>query len=158
MHRFTSCAAFIPLSLALLAAHAPSAADGGVRAGPAPPPAYVQECGACHVAYPASMLPATSWQRLMANLQRHYGADASLDASTAQSLGVWLTAHAATGRRATPPPEDRITRSTWFVREHDEVAPSTWQRPSVKSAANCSACHAGAEKGSFDEHQVRIPR
>ena len=45
MHRFTSCAAVIPLSLALMAAHAPAAADGA-RAGPAPPPAYVQECGA----------------------------------------------------------------------------------------------------------------
>jgi hypothetical protein len=73
-------------------------------------------------------------------------------------LGVWLQAHAASGRRATPPPDDRITRSTWFVREHDEVANSTWQRPSVKSAANCSACHAGAEQGNFDEHQIRIPR
>lgn len=157
MHRFMSCGAAIPLSLVLMAAAAPAAADS-VRASPVPPPAYAQECGACHIAYPASMLPTESWQRLMANLKSHYGADASLDASTVQSLGAWLIAHAASGRRAAPPPEDRITRSAWFVREHDEVATSIWQRPSVKSAANCSACHAGADKGSFDEHQIRIPR
>jgi hypothetical protein len=157
MHRLASWAAAIPLSLALMAASAPATADS-VRAGPVPPPAYVQECGSCHIAYPASMLPASSWQRLMANLKNHYGADASLDASTAQQLGAWLAAHAASGRRATPPPEDRITRSAWFVREHDEVAPSTWQRPAVKNAANCSACHAGAEQGNFDERQIRIPR
>ncbi|NML15911.1 hypothetical protein [Azohydromonas caseinilytica] len=26
-------------------------------------PAYRQECGSCHVAYPPGMLPAASWQR-----------------------------------------------------------------------------------------------
>jgi hypothetical protein len=28
------------------------------------------------------MLPAASWQRLMGNLPRHFGTDASLDAAT----------------------------------------------------------------------------
>ena len=37
-------------------------ADSG-RAMPATvPPAYVQECGSCHAAYPPGMLPARSWQ------------------------------------------------------------------------------------------------
>jgi cytochrome c peroxidase len=119
---------------------------------------YVQECGACHVAYPPSMLPAASWQRLMGDLPRHFGVDASLDAASAPPLTAWLSAHAGSGHRAAPPPEDRITRSTWFVREHDDVPTSAWRRPAVKSAANCSACHAGAEQGDFDEHRVRIPR
>lgn len=133
-------------------------ADGRRDVGTPPLPAYAQECGACHVAYPASVLPAASWQRLMGNLPRHFGVDASLEAATAQPLAAWLAAHAASGRRATAPPDDRITRSAWFVREHDDVAPSAWQRPAIKSAANCGACHAGAEQGDFDEHRVRIPR
>ena len=148
--------AALALLLALMSAHA--AADRR-RDTAVPPPEYTQECGACHVAYPPSMLPAASWQHLMANLPRHFGVDASLDAAAAQTLSLWLTAHAATGRRASPqPPDDRITRSTWFLREHDDVSPSAWQRPAVKNAANCGACHAGAEQGVFDEHDVRIPR
>jgi mono/diheme cytochrome c family protein len=32
-----------------------------------------------------------------------------------------------------------------------------WQLPSVKSAANCSACHAGADRGVFDDDALTLP-
>ena len=90
----------------------------------------------------------------------HFGTDASVDAgATAKAQPVAPTLHAATtGRAGEAPPQDRITRSAWFVREHRRVAPATWKLPAVKSAANCAACHTNAEQGNFDEHQVRIPR
>lgn len=122
-------------------------------------PMYVQECGACHAPFPPGLLPADSWQRLMSDLPRHYGTDASLDTATRTALSVWLTAHAGTGKRArTAPPEDRITRSDWFVREHREVPAAAWKRASIRSAANCGACHEGAAQGLYDERGVRIPR
>lgn len=123
-------------------------------------PQYQQECAACHMAYPPGMLPPASWTRLMGNLGKHYGTDASLDAASAKLITRWLTDNAGTGRRvsATPPPEDRITRSAWFIRQHDEVGASVWKRASIKSASNCMACHAGADKGDFDEDRVRIPK
>jgi mono/diheme cytochrome c family protein len=127
----------------------------------APPalPIYQQECAACHVAYPPGLLPRASWQRIMGQLKSHFGTDASLDSATAAELSTWLSANAAgSGRLLDPPPQDRITRSAWFVRQHDEVGAATWQRASVKSASNCSACHAQAALGDFNEHQVRIPR
>ncbi len=49
-------------------------------------PKYQQECAACHVAYPPGLLPAASWQRVMDNLPRHYGTDASLDPATLKEL------------------------------------------------------------------------
>lgn len=122
-------------------------------------PKYKQECAACHVAYPPGLLPAASWQRLMKGLPQHFGTDASLDAASVQQLSAWLTANAAGGRRAREaPPQDRITRSAWFVREHDDVPASAWKRPAIKSAANCSACHTKADQGDFNERFVRIPR
>lgn len=122
-------------------------------------PKYVQECAACHLAYPPGMLPAASWQRVMANLPRHYGTDASLDPGTVSALANWLTANAGTGARTREsPPEDRITRSNWFIREHREVATAAWKLPSVRNAANCAACHTQADQGDFNEHTVRIPR
>jgi mono/diheme cytochrome c family protein len=124
-------------------------------------PLYQQECAACHLAYPPGMLPAASWRRILATLPRHYGSDASLDPASVAALSDWLIGHAGTYRRmgGQAPPEDRITRSDWFVREHDEVAAATWKRASVKSAANCAACHGGAQsKGDFNEHSVRIPK
>lgn len=146
--------------LAALAAAAVVRADEDRPRAPAVQlPKYRQECAACHLAYPPGMLPAESWHRLMANLPRHFGTDASLDAATVQELSIWLSANAGTGKRArVAPPEDRITQSAWFIREHDEVPPAVWKRAAIRSAANCAACHTGAEQGDFNEHTVRIPR
>lgn len=142
-----------------LALAVPSArADGGRLMPLKVPPAYTQECGACHTAYPPGLLPAASWQRLMGGLDRHYGTDASLDAQTVQQLHAWLQAHAGTYKRvAEEPPQDRITRSAWFERKHRKVEPAVWTLPSVKSAANCAACHGGADQGRFDDDELRLP-
>jgi Dihaem cytochrome c len=122
-------------------------------------PKYQQECAACHVAFPPGLLPVASWQRLMANLPHHYGTDASLDAASARELSTWLAAHAGSSRGVRDaPPDDRITRSTWFTREHDEVPAATWKLPAVKSASNCAACHTQAAQGDFSERSVHLPR
>jgi hypothetical protein len=125
----------------------------------APPKSYQQECASCHTAYPPGLLPAESWQRIMDSLDRHYGTDASLDAETAREITEWLRANAATFKRAKEVPADnRITRSAWFAREHREIPAGVWKRASVRSPANCTACHAGADQGRFSEHEVRVPR
>lgn len=122
-------------------------------------PAYQQECAACHMAYPPAYLPAESWRRLMHTLPTHFGSDASLDTATAAAVSDWLGSHAGTYKRVSEaPPENRITRTRWFIKKHDEVPAATWARPAIKSAANCSACHPQAEKGDFNEHRIRIPR
>jgi nitrate/TMAO reductase-like tetraheme cytochrome c subunit len=122
-------------------------------------PKYRQECASCHIAYPPGALPAESWQRLMRNLPHHFGTDASLDAATTKEISGWLAANAGSWRRvAEAPPQDRITQSSWFIRKHRELAPTTWRLPAVKSPSNCAACHRQAEQGDFDEDRVRIPR
>lgn len=122
------------------------------------PKAYAQECGSCHTAYPPGMLPAPSWQRVMSGLDKHYGTDASLDEKTVQQLATWLQAHAGTYKRvAEEPPQDRITQSSWFKREHRGIDAAVWKHASVKSAANCAACHSGADRGNFNERGLRFP-
>jgi len=135
-------------------------ADNDRRAAHVPLlPKYQQECAACHVAYPPGMLPAAAWQRVMNGLPRHYGIDASLDAVTVKELSAWLTANAGTTKGVRElSPEDRITRSVWFIREHDEVPAATWKLPAVKSPANCAACHTRADLGDFNERNIRLPR
>jgi hypothetical protein len=123
------------------------------------PKAYTQECGACHTAYPPGLLPSASWQRLMTGLDRHFGTDASLDEATVRQLATWLQANAGTYKRVseTPPPQDRITQSAWFKREHRGIDAAVWRHASVRSAANCAACHGGAEGGNFSERGLRFP-
>ena len=133
-------------------------ADSPVNKVP-PLPVYKAECSACHVAYPVGMLPAPAWKNVMGGLQKHYGTDASLDAATVLQIGKWLETHAGTYKRVSEvPPENRITRSAWFIRKHDEVSPSVFKRASVGGAGNCAACHSGAADGNFNEHQIRIPK
>ena len=153
--RLARIAAGLALGLVLASA---AGADSGRQMPAGMPKAYVQECAACHTAYPPGMLPAASWKRIMGGLDKHYGADASLDAATVLQLGEWLQANAATGRRAvSEPPQDRITRSDWFVREHRKVDATVWQLASVKSPSNCAACHGGADQGRFNERELIFP-
>lgn len=141
---------------------APAWADGRFMSAQMPvkvPGVYTQECAACHMAYPPGLLPPASWQRIMGQLDSHYGSDAALEASQVQQISTWLQAHAGRDKRVREvPPEDRITRSAWFVREHREVEASVWKRASIKSAAQCIACHRQADQGNFEEDQVRIPK
>ena len=151
-------AAAIAAALSWSMSAAPAGADERAPMPANVPKAYVQECAACHLAYPPGLLPARSWERLVAGLDKHFGSDASLDAATTQQLSRWLQDHAATrGKLRAEPPEDRITRADWFVREHRRIDRAVWTHPSVKSAANCAACHPGAERGDFDEHDLRTP-
>ncbi len=144
--------------LAGLAATPFTWADSGRAMPRIVPPAYTGECGACHIAYPPSLLPARSWQRIMTGLDNHYGTDATLDDATFRQLDTWLQAHAGTYKRVTSePPEDRITRSAWFDRKHRDIDATVWKLPDVKSPANCAACHRGAEQGQFDDDNLRQP-
>ena len=121
--------------------------------------AYTQECAACHMAFAPGFLPAKSWQNMMGNLDRHYGTDASLDAATVQQISTWLAANAGTYKRvAEAPPEDRMTRAAWFERKHRKIDPLVWKHTSVKSAANCMACHSKADKGNYDDDSVIYPQ
>ena len=153
------------LSFRLLAAALGFAASGAAHADDGRwmpssiPAAYTAECAACHTAYAPGMLPARSWQPIMAGLDKHYGSDASLDAATVKELSGWLQANAGTYKRtAEAPPEDRITRSAWFERKHRHVDdPAVWKLASVKSAAHCAACHTGADQGRFDDDNLKVP-
>ena len=121
--------------------------------------AWKAECGSCHLAYSPELLPESTWRKIMAGLDKHFGTDASLDAATAAQIGAFLERNAGRDRRRTNDTGSlRITETRWFQHKHDEVSASAWNSPRIKSAANCSACHGGAERGNFDEHAVRIPR
>lgn len=96
-----------PTRLAQAPAQAsPPAAKAAAAARPAELPAdvYRRECGDCHVAYPARLLPAADWQRIVASLDRHFGVDASLDPATTRTVAAWLESGAgradSTARRA----------------------------------------------------------
>jgi mono/diheme cytochrome c family protein len=116
------------------------------------------ECSGCHMAYPPGLLPAASWKKVMAGLDKHFGTDASLSVADNAEISAFLLANPSNRWTATTAPL-RISESEWFKSKHSsgEINPAIWKRASVKSPSNCSACHGGADKGVFDEHSIRIP-
>jgi hypothetical protein len=120
---------------------------------------WAAECGGCHLAFPPGLLPAESWKRLMTGLDKHFGTDASLPPSDIKEITEYLVPHASNRWTANTAPL-RISESEWFKTKHraDEISPAVWKRASVKSPANCMACHKGADKGDFDERSIVIPK
>jgi nitrate/TMAO reductase-like tetraheme cytochrome c subunit len=122
------------------------------------PKSYEAECASCHMAYPPGLLGQKNWQSIMSGLDKHFGTDASVDAKTESEITQWLLKHAASKQKYSAfAPENRITKTSWFIRKHDEVRADVWKRAGVKSPANCMACHTDANKGDFNEDNIRIP-
>jgi nitrate/TMAO reductase-like tetraheme cytochrome c subunit len=147
----SACA--IALLLAAAAAHA-----DGVPVPRNAPPAYAQECGACHTAYPPGLLPASSWTRIMGSLDKHFGTNAALDDKSALELARYLQSNAGTYKRAAATPDARISSAEWFQRKHRKVGQDTWKLRTVGGPANCTACHKGAAEGDFSERNLAVPR
>jgi nitrate/TMAO reductase-like tetraheme cytochrome c subunit len=125
--------------------------------------AFEEECGSCHMAYPPQMLDANSWRAVMNGLPKHFGSDASIDEKRRIAIADFLVAHSGgrkTGdtRDAQGKPLLRITETARFEKKHREIATATWQRASIKSPANCTACHAQAAAGDYNERSIRIPK
>jgi hypothetical protein len=122
------------------------------------PKSYETECASCHMAYPPGLLGQQNWQNIMSSLDKHFGTDASLDAKTQTEITQWLIKNAAIRQKySTLAPENRVTQSVWFVREHREINAEVWLRDSIKSRSNCMACHLDAIKGIFNDDNIRIP-
>jgi nitrate/TMAO reductase-like tetraheme cytochrome c subunit len=125
--------------------------------------AFEEECTSCHIAYPPQLLDADSWRHLMNGLGRHFGADASLDDKRRAAITDFLVQNAGgrkTGRTvdASGNPLLRISETGYFQREHRKVDAATWKRASIKSAANCAACHTQAAAGDYRERSIIIPK
>lgn len=132
-------------------------------------PLYKEECGSCHMAYQPGLLPERSWQKIMAGLESHFGDNAELDSNSTKIITDFLKKYSAdksSYRRSTKIMRSlvkndspiRISETPYIKHEHDEIPDKMIKRnQEVKSLANCNACHTTAEKGIYDEDNVKIP-
>lgn len=133
------------------------------------PSTYRKECASCHMAFPPNLLPAASWQAVMANLQDHFGDDASIDEGTRKEIEDFLVGNSA--ERSREEASIKLTRSIgkggtvlrvteipYWKEKHGKLDVSIYRRGTIKSRSNCVACHKWAESGSFEDGDIRIPR
>jgi len=144
---------------------------------------YQEACGDCHMAYSPGLLPSKNWQKVMVNLDDHFGDNAELPAIEHQQILNYLVNNSAeksayrrsikiarslfesnqsrskaSGSTANEKVVDRISLTPYFIRKHDEI-PKRFviDNPKVGSFSQCNLCHLNAEKGSFNEDEVSIP-
>ena len=125
--------------------------------------AFEEECTSCHMAFPPQMLHADSWRAMMNDLSKHFGTDASLDEKRRVAIADFLVANSGgrktgTTRDAAGKPLLRITETDRFDKKLREINAATFKRASIKSPANCTACHAQAAAGDNNERSIIIPK
>ncbi len=130
---------------------------------------YLKECGSCHFAFQAGLLPKRSWEKMMRTLDNHFDTDASLDSMDQQQILNYLVKNAS-DESMNYKRSAKITRSLYkdeaplsvtevpyFIRKHREIPRRIIEQKEVKTLSNCTACHTTAEKGVYSERAIRIP-
>jgi len=128
---------------------------------------YKDTCGQCHFAYQPELLPAASWLKILSQLNDHFGEKIETDPVTIKNISDYLTTNGAENSSAersvkimrclgneTP---IRITDIPYIRKKHHELDPPIFKRKSIGSLSNCIACHTTAEKGIYDDDDVKIP-
>ena len=118
-------------------------------------PAALQQCGECHMIFPAKMLPQRSWQAILSNLENHFGESATVSEAERTEILNYLLLNAADSPKTSPRDRHyiselstnsvplRITRTPWWNQMHADFDFEGVRRTNVRSAANCLACHPG---------------
>jgi cytochrome b len=138
------------------------AAAASLAAIPGPGPeqqadaTWARECGDCHLAYPPGLLPARSWQALLAS-EDHFGEVLGLGPDTVTALSAWAAPrsaeagwdeHAVRIARSVPPEQvpQKITELPWWKELH---------QGSPEADLRCEDCHERAAWGQFDQLVTR---
>ena len=130
-------------------------------------PLYVEECAACHLAYPPGMLPQDSWQRMMRGLEDHFGDNAEMDAETYVEIETLLNNNALQrgtaakysqfARNLPAIPPLRITELPYMLQAHQSVEDAIGaENMTVGFLSPCEDCHREAADGIFDKDRLPV--
>lgn len=135
---------------------------------PANNPTYEAECGECHFLYQPELLPSASWMKILDQLDDHFGEEIEIDPDSKKIISDYLTSNGAensSAKRAVKIMRSlgnhvpmRITDTPYIREKHHELNPEVLKRESIGSLSNCIACHTTAEKGIYEDDNVKIPQ
>jgi cytochrome b/cytochrome c5 len=130
-----------------------------------PDTVWSRECGSCHLAYPAALLPERSWVRMLDEQASHFGEDLSLAEATLRELrrasapapGASWAAWKLAGSAAPHEAPQRITELAAWREAHAELPESAFRPPVAVGRHDCEACHADAASGIFGPRMIQRP-
>ena len=131
-------------------------------------PTYAADCGECHFLYQPELLPSASWMKILDQLDDHFGEEIELDPDSKKIISDYLKSNGAensSAKRAVKIMRSlgnhvpmRITDTPYIREKHHELNPEVLKRESIGSLSNCIVCHTTAEKGIYEDDNVKIPQ
>jgi len=130
---------------------------------------YLKECGSCHFAFQAGLLPERSWVKMMNNLENHFDTDATLAKEDYDTIMNYLKVNSSEkamnykrSRKMTNSIRGnqtplKITEVAYFVDKHNEIPLRLITQKGVGTLSNCMACHTTADRGIYSERAIQIP-
>lgn len=127
---------------------------------------YEEECGDCHHAFHPSLLPGSSWSKIMIELESHFGEDASLDVETVSTLNYFIAVNSAEHgytkaanlfRTVASHDPLRITAIPVWNDIHNDISDKEFSHKSVGGQTNCEGCHRDALQGRFADKNIQLP-
>lgn len=128
---------------------------------------YESECGDCHKPFHPSLLSSDSWKQMLADLDDHFGENATLATDPLAEITAYLTEYggdkwdteAANRFRITDPKAPyQITATPYWISKHEKVDPAIFKLKKVGVKSNCGACHTDHYSGRFDDQKIKIPK
>ncbi len=130
---------------------------------------YKKECASCHMGYQAGLLPSKSWIYIMNNLKDHFGVDASLEKVDKDAIAKYLNENSSenapqykrsakiTASLEKSKTYKSISEIPYIIHKHREISKKLIHQKDVGGLSKCMACHTTADKGIYNEHDIKIP-
>ena len=125
---------------------------------------YNDVCGSCHFPYQPGLLPGISWEKIMNNLNDHFGQTIKMTDPRTRTLRQYLLDNSAghvndeissqilQSLNYNPIPV-RITQTPFFVDKHNQLKSKVKQ----KDMGQCDSCHQDAQQGLYKKQITNIP-
>ena len=105
---------------------------------------YVENCGSCHIALPAEILPTETWRRLLLEPEQHYGQQLKpLIGPTLLVMWEYLRTFSRSQAEKEQLPY-RISESRFFKALHPRV-----KFTEKVSLGSCVSCHPGVAQSNY---------
>jgi Dihaem cytochrome c len=117
---------------------------------------YNEICGSCHFPYQPGLLPAVSWEKIIADADNHHGEKLKLSPVELNTMRRYLLDNSA-GRvndeisnnilrtLKYEPVVTRITKTPYIVKMHSQLD----NEDKMKNFGQCDSCHQGATQGKY---------
>ena len=125
---------------------------------------YNDLCGSCHFPYQPGLLPGISWEKMMNNLDEHFGQKVKMTDVETRTMRRYLLDNSAghvndeisnqilQSLKYYPAPV-RITQTPFFVDKHNQLK----NKVKLQNMGQCDLCHQDAQQGLYKKQKIYIP-